>query len=385
MQSLLLTLGILVALVPSVLSASDVKLSSGNFLVYVGTYTEASSKGIYAYCFDSKTGGLKLLGLAGESTNPSFVVIDASGRYLYAVNEIDEFKGAATGVVSAFSIDPATRKLKLLNQVASGGTGPAHLSIDKSGKFVLVANYGGGSVATFPVLQDGRLGEAASFVQHKDTDKSEKSPISHAHSIQVSPDNRFAIVADLGLDRVFVYRFDPGTGKLAPNDPPFTRSEPGAGPRHFKFHPNGKFGYLTNEFHSSITAYSYNSGNGVLTPLQTISAKPDDFAGQNDVAEVRVHPSGKFLYVSNRGHDSIAVFSIDPRRGTLTLVERVPSGGKTPRHFNIDPAGSWLIAAHQDSGNIAVFRIDQRTGRLAATANNMQLSAPVCVMFAEAR
>jgi 6-phosphogluconolactonase len=298
------------------------------------------------------------------------------------VNEVGKYKGQSSGAVSAFAIDRVTGKLTLLNEVPSRGADPCYITLDKSGKHVLVANYTGGSVAVFPVLDDGRLGDASAFVQdqgHGTNPERQEGP--HAHSIDLSSDNHFALVDDLGLDQVITYRFDPAKGSLAPNEPAFAKVEAGAGPRHLAFHPNGKFAYVINEMHSTVTAFAYDSAGGALRSLQKNSTLPPGFTGQNDDAEVQVHPSGKFLYASNRGHDSIAVFAIDPTKGTLTPVEDIPTRGQTPRSFEIDPTGSLLFAANQKSNNIVVFRIDAGTGRLTATGQVLEVAAPVCVKF----
>jgi len=356
----------------------------GKYLVYVGTYTqqEGTGKGIYAYRFDAGSGQLAPLGVAAETTNPSFLAVHPNHRFLYAVNEVAEYKGKKSGIVSAFAVDPKTGKLTLLNEVPSGGADPCYITLDRTGKFVLVANYTGGSVAAFPVLQDGRLGEASAFVQHSghgSNPQRQEGP--HAHYIDLSSNNHFAVAADLGLDEILVYKFDPTKGALAPNDPKFASVDAGAGPRHFVFHPSGKFGYVINEMQSSITAFSYDAELGVLRKLQTISTLPKDFAGSNDDAEIQVHPSGKFLYASNRGHDSIAVFAIDQSKGTLTLVEDVPTRGKTPRNFEIDPTGSRLFAANEKSNNIVIFRINAQSGRLTPTGQVLDVPSPVCVKF----
>jgi 6-phosphogluconolactonase len=240
-------------------------------------------------------------------------------------------------------------------------------------------------VAAFPVRDDGKLGEASSFVQHKGSsvDK-ERQEGPHAHSVNLSPDNRFAFAADLGLDQVLVYRLDAARGILTPNEPPFGRVKPGAGPRHFSFHPNGRFAYVINEMHNTVTAFAYDAARGVLTEIQTVATLPADFRGESWTAEVVVHPSGKFLYGSNRGHDSIAVFAVDPAKGTLTPIERTPVKGKGPRNFAVDPTGAWLVAANHQSDNIVVFRIDKKTGRLTPTGQEFKVSSPVCVRFVKA-
>ena len=357
-----------------------------NYLLYVGTYTEdgSKSKGIYAYRFDPETAEITPVGLAAETINPSFLAVHPNHRFLYAVNEVTTFKGQKSGAVSAFAIDRATGKLTLLNQVASKGADPCYITVDKTGKYVLVANYTSGSVAVFPVAEDGRLGEASAFVQHTGQGANpERQEGPHAHSIDLSPDNRFAVVDDLGLDQSIVYRFDTAKGSLIPSGPQFGKADPGAGPRHFAFHPNGKFGYVINEMGSSVSAFSFDGRAGVLRPLQTISTLPKGFAEHNDDAEIAVHSSGKFLYASNRGHDSIAVFAIDADKGTLSLIDDVPTKGKTPRSFEIDPTGSLLFAENEKSNNIVVFRIDSQTGRLTATGKVLEVAEPVCVKFVE--
>jgi 6-phosphogluconolactonase len=357
----------------------------GRFLVYIGTYTGGESKGIYAWRFDAGAGAATPLGLVAEAANPSFLAVDPTNRYLYATAEISGYGGKREGAISAFAIDSATGKLALLNQVSSRGAGPAFVTVDRAGRNLLVANYAGGSVAVCPIRNDGRLGQATAFVQHTGSSinpQRQREP--HAHSINVSPDNRFAIVADLGLDKLLVYRFDAAKGALTPNDPPFAAVKPGSGPRHFTFHPSGRFAYVINELASTVAAFSYDAARGAFTELQTISTLPKDFAGNSTTAEVQVDPAGRFLYGSNRGHDSIAVFAIDPSKGALTPVEHVPTQGKTPRNFRIDPTGSYLFAANQDSGSVVIFRIDARTGRLAPTGKVLAVASPVCVKFVPA-
>ena len=353
----------------------------GDVIAYIGTYTRGGSKGIYAYRFQPSTGKLTEIGLVGETSNPSFLAIHPNHRFLYAVNEDNTFQGKRAGSVSAFSIDPATGQLKLLNQVSSGGPGPCHLALDKTGNWLFVANYGGGSVAAYSVHSDGSLGEAAAFVQHEGSSvdpQRQRGP--HAHSTNITPDNHFVLVADLGLDRILSYKIPPAGGKLVPGDPPYSSIAPGSGPRHMAFHPKGKFAYVCNEMAATVTACSYEK-DGKLKELQTISMLPKDFNGPKGSAEIAVHPNGKFLYASNRGHDSIAIFAIDPSKGTLTAVDYVPTQGKAPRNFAIDPSGKYLLAANQDSGNIVEFRLDPATGRLTPSGTMVQLPFPVCITF----
>ncbi|MDD4869825.1 MAG: lactonase family protein [Kiritimatiellae bacterium] len=351
--------------------------------VYFGTYTRKGlSKGIYVARFDSSTGTLTKPELAGETTNPSFVAVHPTHRYLYAIGEISQFDGKKAGAVSAFKIDPTTGKLTLLNQVASKGTGPCHVFVDKTGKYALVANYGGGSAAAFAIKEDGNLGESTGFVQHEGSgpdQRRQKGP--HAHSINLSPDNRFAVVADLGLDKVMIYKFDQDKGTLVPNNPPFAATPPAAGPRHFAFHPSSKFAYVINEMGNTVTAFSFDSDCGAFKEVQTISTLPAGFTNTSHTAEVQVHPSGKFVYGSNRGHDSIALFSVDQATGKLTYIETTSVKGKIPRNFGIHPSGNWLIAANQDSNNIVVFKVDATTGKLTPTGQEFEVGTPVCVKF----
>ncbi len=351
------------------------------FLMFVGTYTDHGSKGIYAYDFDPSNGKLTSLGLAAESANPSFLAADSSRKSLYAVNETETYNGQPTGAVSAFSIHPEDGKLSLLNEVSSRGQDPAHIVLDHTGKYALVANYTTGSVAVFPLLKDGRFGDSTSFVQHKGSSVDpERQAGPHAHAIALSPDNRFAVVADLGLDEVLVYRFDAAKGTLAA-DPPVVKAAPGAGPRHLAFGQDGKFLYVLDEMQSIVVVYSYDPVRGSLRPVQSISALTRPFTKDDTAAEIDLHPSGKFLFTSNRGDDSIAVFAIAPHTGLLTHVETDPTGGKTPRHFAIDPTGKWLLAENQDSNSIVVFRLDPNTGHLTRTGESVQVPSPVCAEF----
>jgi 6-phosphogluconolactonase len=365
-------------------NASAAEQQKGKYLFYVGTYTQgdSKSKGIYAYRYDAATQEITSLGLAAETTNPSWVALHPNGRFLYAVNEVQNYKGPNSGGVSAFSIDRSTGKLTFLNEVASRGADPCYIIVDDSGKHVLVANYTGGNIATFPIAADGKLGEASAFIQHTGHGLNPKrQEAAHAHSIDLSPDERFAFVDDLGLDELLVYKFDKSKGSLKPNNPPFAKLDAGAGPRHFVLHPSGQFAYVVSEMASTVTAFSMQLKTGMLHRLQSISTLPDDFKGENDDAEIRIHPSGKFLYASNRGHDSITVFAVDPAKGTLTVVEHASTQGKTPRSFEIDPTGTLLFAENQESNNIVVFHIDEKTGKLTPTGKVLEVGQPVCVKF----
>ena len=354
---------------------------AADYLVYFGTYTRGESKGIYAARFDAANGRFGAVELAAETPNPSFLAIHPNKRFLFAVSELDETGGPKGGAVSAFSIDRNTGKLTFLNKVSSRGGGPCHLAIDKTGKFIAVANYGTGSTAVLPIGEDGRLGEATGFYQHAGSSvdpKRQQGP--HAHSVNFSPDNRFLMVADLGLDQVLVFRFDAAKGSIEPHEPPFARLKPGSGPRHFSFHPNGRYAYAINELASTVTAFAYDARRGVLKELQTVTTLPADFTSTNYTAEVLLHPSGSYLYGSNRGHDSIAVFQVGAN-GTLKPAGQVPTQGKVPRNFNLDPKGMWLLAANQNSDNVVVFRIDSKTGRLEPNGESARVVAPVCIKF----
>lgn len=351
------------------------------FRVYFGTYTGAMSKGIYHSTLDLASGQLSPPQLAAEIKSPSFVAIHPNRKFLYAVSEISDFQGKALGGVSAFSIDAASGNLTLLNQQSSEGAGPCHLVVDAAGKNALVANYGGGSVAVLPIDSTGKLSAASASIQHTGSgiDKSRQEK-PHAHSINIDAKNRFAFAADLGLDKVLIYRFDADKGTLVANDPPAGVVAPGSGPRHFAFHPSGRFAFVNNEMTSSVTAFKYDAEKGSLTEIHTLSTLPNEVKG-NSTAETVVHPSGKFVYVSNRGHDSIAIFTFDEASGKLTAAGHCLTGGKTPRNFNIDPTGQFLLAANQGTNDVFSFRIDSATGQLTATGSKIEVGSPVCVRF----
>lgn len=353
-------------------------------LVYVGTYTRGDSPGVYVYRLDMKTGALTQASTAPQVASPSFLDIAPSKRFLYTINEVGEFAGKKSGGVSAFAIDPEDGSLELINQQSSVGTGPCHISVDQTGRCALVANYGGGSVAMLPIAADGSLGEASDFVQHEGSSvdpRRQKEP--HAHSINVDPTNQYAFAADLGLDQILCYRIDLENGKLPAHDPPFTTVSGGEGPRHFAFHPNGKFAYLITEMGNKFVAYTYDAGRGALDEIQMVSTLPEVWEGTSYCADAHVSPDGRFLYGSNRGHDSIAIFAIDEKTGTLSLIDIPSCGGQNPRNFGIDPTGAFLLAANGQTNNIAVFRIDKETGRIAPTGHEAQVPTPVCVRMME--
>jgi len=356
--------------------------SARELLVYIGTYTKTASKGIYAGRFDPATGRLGPLSLAAPATDPSFLALAPDGRHLYAVSESanELHAGLPGGTVGSFAIDADTGLLTAVNHAASGGRSPCQLSVAPDGKHVFVANYNGGTVAMLPVLAGGGLGEPSCVIRHEGHGPHptrQKQP--HAHSIGVSPDGRFAYAADLGTDKVYTYRIDSAAGTLVPVAE--TAIAPGSGPRHLAFHPDDRHAYLVNELSSTVTVFARDPSAGTLTTLQTVTTLPAGFTGHSTAAEIAVHPGGRFVYASNRGHDSIAVFRVDPTAGTLTPVEDVSTQGKNPRHFALAPDGRWLIAANQDGNTLVIFAVDPATGRLTPTGQSVPLGAPVCVRF----
>jgi 6-phosphogluconolactonase len=355
-----------------------------SYFVYVGTYTGPNSKGIYAFRYDPSNAHMTPMGVAAEVQNPSFVVTDPSHRYLYAVTEIGN-SGGAHGLISSYAIEPATGALKFLNKVDSAGGGACHLVVDKTGKMLFVANYGTGSVASFAIHADGSIGEKTGFDQHSGSSvnpKRQSGP--HAHEVVLSPDNRFLFVPDLGTDQIKIYRVDAAHSTFVPNEPPFASVKPGLGPRHFTFGRGARFAYVVCEMGSSVVVFAYDSAKGSLTPVQTVSTLPADFSGEDNSAEIQVGRSGRFLYASNRGHDSITVFAIDPAKGTLTSIQVVSTKGNIPRNFVIDPAGKYLIVANQKSNQMVVFAINQKTGQLTPTGQAVDVTAPVSILFVPA-
>jgi 6-phosphogluconolactonase len=360
-------------------AAQDRSKKTNDLLLYVGTYTNGKSEGIYVYRMNPDDGELKPAATVKGVSNPSFLAIDPKRRFLYAANESGEFAGKKGGGVTAFTIDRKTGDLRKLNERNSPGV-PCHVSVHPSGKFVLAANYGGGNVVIYPVLADGRLGEPTDVAQHagKGADpKRQGEP--HAHCIMPDAAGRFAFAPDLGIDKVMIYRVDEKNGKLVPNG--FAATKAGAGPRHFDFHPSGKFAYVINELDSTLTAFAYDNAKGALAESQTISTLPPNFSGTNFCADVHVHPSGKFVYGSNRGHDSVVAFAVDQSTGKLNLIAHESTRGKWPRNFAVDPAGAFLLVANQNTNNVVAFRIDQQTGKLTATGQTTEIPSPVCLKF----
>ncbi len=361
--------------------------SARRYRMYVGTYTGPKSQGIHGFTLDVSSGSVESLGRVATAKNPTFLAVHPNGNFLYAANEVGEWNGAPGGYVSAYRIDTASGHLTLLNEQSSVGAGPCHLSVDRTGKCVLVANYSGGSVSVLPLNMDGSLRPHSAFVQHTGSSVNparQKAP--HAHSINVSPDNRFAFAADLGLDRILVYRLAASEGRITPNDPAYAALTPGSGPRHFAFHPNGGSAFVINEMACTLTAFRYDAARGVLTETQTISTLPPGETKRPEfsTAEVVVHPAGGFVYGSNRGHHSIVVFAVEPGSGRLRWVQNESTQGKTPRNFAIDPSGRWLFAENQDSDSIVQYQIDPSTGRLSPTGKRWDVGSPVCLRFVPA-
>ena len=351
-------------------------------LVYVGTYTSRGAEGIYAYRYDPTAGTLSPLGVTSGIVNPTFLAIHPDGRHLYAVNEVGEIDGQPGGALSAYAIDAGTGALAFLNRQTTIGQGPCHVTLDQTGQYAMAANYGSGSVAMLPILEDGSLGEACDFHQHEGSGpdpRRQRGP--HAHSVTISPDNRFAFAADLGLDKIMIYRIDLEQGKLVPNDVPFASTYPEAGPRHFAFHPNQAIAYVINEMGNSVTVFGYDATQGTLDERQTLSTLPEGFEGTSHCADIHISLSGSFLYGSNRGHDSIALFAVDHDDGTLTPIGHQSTMGKTPRNFGLAPNGDYMLAANQDSNSIVAFRVDQESGQLSPTGHVTQVPAPVCIQW----
>jgi 6-phosphogluconolactonase len=353
--------------------------------LYVGTYTSGSARageGIYIYRMNEKTAELSHFKTITGVADPSFLALDPKRRHLYSVNEVEQFESKPSGSVSAFSVDKKTGDLSFLNRQSTSGAAPCHLIVDEKGKHVLVANYTGGSVSVLPITDAGSLGMTTSLMQHKGSSvNKDRQTAPHAHCIVLDKSNDYALAVDLGLDKVLIYKFDAKTGKLVANDVPFVNVNPGDGPRHIAFHPDGKFAYVINELSNTIVAFRFDKGTGSLKHLQTFSTLPVGFTGKSWTAEVVISPSGKFLYGSNRGHDSIVSFAIDQKTGMLSLIEHVPTQGKHPRHFTIDPNEKFLLVANRDSDSIVSFHISEDTGRLEPTGHVTKVPRPVCLLF----
>jgi 6-phosphogluconolactonase len=358
-------------------------------LLFIGTYTTGSSEGIYTLWMNPETAELQPASIARGIPNPSFLALHPRRPCLYSVIETKDFEGEKGGAVASFKVDDGTGELRHLNSKPTNGVDPCHLAVDATGRFLLAANYGGGSVTVFSLKEDGSLADKADFRQHHGSSinpERQRSP--HAHSVTLDPSNRYIYAADLGLDKIMIYQLDASAGKLHPNDPPFAVTKPGSGPRHFCFHPDGGLAFLINELGNTVTSYRYERSNGSLRQLHTVPTLPANFTDHSTCADIHVHPNGRFVYGSNRGHDSIAIFALEESArasegstGALSLVDIIPTGGANPRNFAIDPTGRFLLAANQDSDSIVVFHIDPKTGRIFPTGRQNEVPTPVCILF----
>ena len=365
------------------LSLSVAAIAAPTSVVYFGTATTGDNRGIYASEFNSETGVLSPASRVAETSNPVFVAIHPNHKWLYSLGEVPGADGKPVGILQGYVINPANGGLTLINRRLTGGVNPCHLTIDSTGRFVLTTNYNGGFVAVYSLDAEGNLCERTALIQHSGQlgPVADRQNAPHAHSVNLDPTNRFAIVCDLGLDKVFVYHFDSSNGTLAPNTPPSVSVAPGAGPRHFAFHPNGKFAYVVNEVNSTMTAFSWDRENGILKEIQTVPLIPADYKQLDTSAEVVIHKSGKFLYASNRGYDSLRVFSIDQKTGLLTFVQDMREALKHPRNFLIDPSGKWLVCANRDANTATTYAIDPKTGALVYTGRSIDVPMAICVRF----
>ncbi len=351
--------------------------------IFIGTYTSGASKGIYTGLMDTGSGAISDVRLVGETEAPSFLATSPDQRFLYAVNELATFNGSPGGAVSAYAINGRTGDLRFLNQQPTRGAHPCHIITDRTGRWALVANYSGGNLTVLPIGLDGHLAAPATVVQHTGSSvNASRQEAPHAHSVHFDAKNRFVVAADLGLDKLMVYQWDARSGVLKPNEPAWLASAPGAGPRHFAWHPSGQYAFLINELNSTLSALSYDAGAGVFTERHTLSTLPEGFAGTNSCADVHVAPGGRFVYGSNRGHNSIAVFGFDAGAGQLTALAHTPTEGATPRNFGIAPGGRFLLAANQQSDTVVSFAIDRRSGLLSRVAS-AEVPTPVCIQFIE--
>ena len=352
-------------------------------LVYVGTYTTSGeSKGIYILRFDPTTGALTRVHIVEGVNEPSFLTLDRTQRYLYATNELGPSDRTVEGEVSAFEVNPSDGNLEFINKQSAQGNLPCHLVVDPSNKFLVVANYETGSVVVYPIKSDGGLGPMSDFVQHEGSGPHSRQVGPHAHSTNFDPEGNVLLVNDLGIDKVMAYRLDNDQGKLTPNDPPSTWIHPGGGPRHNAFHPGGRFVFVLNELDSTLMVFDYDRTRGSLEHRHTVSTLPEEFGGSSTCAEIAVSPSGKFVYASNRGHDSIAIFAFDESTGEIRPSGHALTGGKTPRNFAIDPSGRFLLAANQDTSDIVTFAIDPITGALTPNGKVIEIPNPICLIFA---
>ncbi|MGY2132436.1 lactonase family protein [Hymenobacter sp. HD11105] len=357
--------------------------SQEEYLVYVGTYAKPEQDSIFLYKLNVSTGALIRLGATKAGANPSYLTLDSRHEHLYAVNETTDFQGKASGAVSAFAIDQRNGGLAFLNQQSALGSAPCYISLDKTERYALVASYLGGNVGMLPIEPNGELAPVADTKQHTGSSVHKNQNAPHAHCIVADPANRFVFAVDLGTDKVYGYRLNTKEDALEPSAAPAFTAAPGAGPRHLTFHPGGQLAFLINELNSTITSLRYDEGAGTFQEIQTLPTLPADFGGQNSCADIHVSPNGRFLYGSNRGHDSLVVYSIGTSTGRLSLVEHVPTQGKKPRNFTLDPSGKIALVANQETNNIVTFRVNSDTGQLTPTGNTVQVPAPVCLKVVE--
>jgi 6-phosphogluconolactonase len=378
----LLRAPILIFFVFTILGACDIHNSTKYYFFYAGTYTNEDSKGIYLYKMNSETGKLTFVDVTENISNPSFLSIDKSNNFLYAVNEVADFDSGKNGSVSAFKVDAKTKQLKFINKVSSGGAHPCYVTIDSEGKFIFAANYSGGNICVLPINKDGSLSIASDIANHSGSSVNKKRQNApHAHSVYVDPYNKYIYAVDLGIDKINIYKFDSDNGRLLSNEPAFFKADPGSGPRHMAFHPTNKFAYVINELDNKIIALKITPENGGLNKIESYPTLPSDFIGTSYCADIHIHPNGKFLYGSNRGHNSIVIFKINEKSGKLTTVGHKSTMGDWPRNFTIDPSGKFLLVANQKSNNIVVFRIDCQSGMLEGTKSAAEISSPVCLKF----
>ncbi len=369
--------------VPLALFSADTP-SKGDYFVYVGSYTRKTSKGVYGFKFNATSGKLTSMGLAAEIPSPSSIAANPNGKFLYTANE-REFNEVMGTKVSTFAIDQQTGALTLLKRTVSGGDGPAHVLIDPTGKVAIVNNYRGGNVAVMPILADGTLGEPNMVDQHTGHGgNAKRQPSPHPHHAILTADGKYAITTDNGNDQVMVYHFDAAKGTITPNDPPSFKEKPANAPWHIVLHPNGKFAYVTNEIPSTVTAFSFDESDGTLHEIETIPTVTGD-VDKNEPSEIKIDKAGKFLYIANRGRDDIAIFAIDQNKGTLKLVEYIPTGGKTPRNIAFDPTGNFMLVGNQFSNTLVAFKVDSKTGHLTSTGQSLDCQEPTSIVFVAAR
>lgn len=349
--------------------------ASSEYLTFIGNY----GTDLPAFRLDTTSGKLTSVGSLATTKTPAWLTISPNGKFLYAINE-------QANSVSAFALDAKSAKLTPLNKVDTKGKGPCHGAVDHTGKALFVANYGSGSLESFVLNPDGSIGDRASFIQNEGSSANKSRQAGpHAHSANISPDNRFLVLADLGLDKLLVFKIDPATAKLTPNDPPFTSVKPGSGPRHYAFSPDARFGYVIDEMGNTIIGFAYDKKNGTLKEIQSVSTVPDDFHGNNTTAEIYMSPDGRFVYGSNRGVGTIAVYSVDKSSGMLKKIQDAATGGTTIRSFGIDPTGKFLLAGLQEKNTLVEFRRDKDTGKLTLTDVKVDANTPVCVIFYPAK